>query len=255
MSLEELPCYVAGFRDGLNVRELGGWRGADNRTIRHGLIYRSGRLASFEPNELGRLRELGLRTIVDLRPAAEAHPFPDPPLPQVRILRLDPMRRAAGADLGPDSSLADLVRDKARASAEMAFGNQALRTLFGLLLDDSSAPLLVHCNSGKDRTGVVCAIILMSLGASDQTIVTEYMLSNAYRAAEIAWSQSQVPDFEKLPKPYQELYDVVQGVVALSIKSVLASVDANYATRDRYLLEECGMGAAELTRLRDRYLE
>ena len=51
------------------------------------------------------------------------------------------------------------------------------------------------------------------------------------------------------------MLDVMQGVIPLSINSVLASIDANYATRETYLEQECGVDADGLAQLRERYLE
>lgn len=254
MLLTELPCYVDGFYDSRNLRDLGGWRAAAGRRVARGHIFRSGRLSDLSPREHVRLNELGLRTIVDLRSSAERANMPDEVVMGAQMLHVDARRRAAGAGLPAHASLEDLVHEKAIATAEMAFGSQALRTVFALLLAKGRTPLLIHCNSGKDRTGVVAMIVLMALGASDETILEDYLLSNAYRHAEVAWSHTRIPDFDKLPTVYQELYDAFQGVIPLIGHQVLATIDARYPTREQYLWTECGLDQEALTALRTRYL-
>ena len=46
-------------------------------------------------------------------------------------------------------------------------------------------PILIHCTAGKDRTGVAAMLILLALGASDETICADYAHTNLCRAAEI----------------------------------------------------------------------
>jgi protein-tyrosine phosphatase len=55
-----------------------------------------------------------------------------------------------------------------------------LELFFKLLLNPSNYPVLVLCNAGKDRTGVVVALVLMALGVSKQTIMEDYMLSKVF---------------------------------------------------------------------------
>jgi hypothetical protein len=51
---------------------------------------------------------------------------------------------------------------------------------FGLILRhlrDSDEPIIIHCTAGKDRTGVICAIILKLLGCEDEVVAREYELT------------------------------------------------------------------------------
>ncbi len=253
MGLEELSCYVPGFRDSLNLRDFSGWRGEGGRPIRSGLIYRSARLCDLTPGESARLGQLGLRAILDLRSADEAAALPDPKVDGARMLHVDARRRVATAGPPGAMTLEDLVLDKAAASVELAFGSEAIGTALSLLRA-GEVPLLVHCNSGKDRTGVAAMVMLMALGASDETMVTDYLLSNAYRVAEIAWSRRQIPDFARLPERQQGLLTIMQGVIPLVAQAVLSAIDARYPSREDYLATEYGLDAGHLDALRRRYL-
>ena len=66
---------------------------------------------------------------------------------------------------------------------------------------------------------------------------------------------SQISDFDRLPQSYQEMLDVIQGVIPLTINSVLASIDAIFATREACLEQECGVDADGLAQLRERFPE
>lgn len=55
----------------------------------------------------------------------------------------------------------------------------AYRTIFTNLLQDNPAPCLIHCTAGKDRTGIICALILLLAGVSEDVIANEYALTTA----------------------------------------------------------------------------
>lgn len=255
VKIETLPCYVPGLPDSLNLRDMGGWPAADGRRVRHGLVYRSGWLGWQDEDGLEALGRLGLHTVLDVRSPEEAARKPDPALLDVRVLHADAGREDATEDLSEGAGFEDLVRAKLLASVRMAFSSEALPALFRLLLQDSTTPLLVHCNSGKDRTGVVMIALLVALGASDDVILADYLLSNAYRHEELAWSRTLVEDFDALPERTQQLYDIMQGVIPEACQSVLASIDASYPTREDWLQQECGLSADGIAELRKRYLE
>ena len=66
----------------------------------------------------------------------------------------------------------------------MLFGNKAFKELFRAL-EAGETPILFHCSAGKDRTGVAAMLILLALGASDETICADYERTNLCRKAEI----------------------------------------------------------------------
>lgn len=245
---------MAGFPDALNLRDFGGWRGDGGRPIKKEVVYRSGRLSWLDDVTRDHLAQLRLKTILDLRSDEEATAHPDPPLPGARIVHVDAKRGDVGDQLSEHATFDELVAAKVHASVDMAFGSEALRMMFSLLAEPGSTPLLIHCNSGKDRTGVASIVLLMALGASDETIMLDYLLSNAYRAAEIAWSQTLVDGFAELPHDIQQLYTIMQGVIPHTCQAILDEIDARYPSRAAYLAAECGVGAAELQALRSRLL-
>ena len=82
--------------------------------------------------------------------------------------------------------------------ASLAFDNVAFRELFTLLEDDD-VPLLFHCSAGKDRSGVAAMLILLALGVSPKDVVSDFALSNAYRASNIMGALQSHPLLARLP--------------------------------------------------------
>jgi len=165
-----------------NFRDLGGYVTTDGRRVRSGLVFRSDRLAGLTDTDIERIREIGIRTVVDFRPEKEQELTGHNRLPDgvttVNIPVLDmPLAESMYKALGDGdfSAMPDLI-DHNRAllrdfSAE--FG-EALR----LLADEDNLPLVFHCIGGKDRTGMTAALLLALLHVPIDEVRRDYIRSN-----------------------------------------------------------------------------
>lgn len=156
----------------VNFRDLGGWRTAEGRRVRSGRLFRSDALHRVTPADLARLRgELGVRTLIDLRSSREVAqegrgPLCEAPVeyhhvPFFDVPERDPARQR------PEGGLAGIYLAMLRfAGAPIA---RALETLAA-----SPGAAVFHCAAGKDRTGVLSAVVLGSLGVVDEDIVEDY---------------------------------------------------------------------------------
>jgi len=156
----------------VNLRDLGGWA-AGTRRVRMGQLYRSGALHDATPSDAARLRDdLGVRLVVDLRSAREVDLDGVGPLaaPPVAHLQLSLMESAS------DPARVATLLERYLEMLERAGGPLAriLETLAA-----TPEPALVHCFAGKDRTGVVAAVVLGALGVSDEDIVSDYAETRA----------------------------------------------------------------------------
>jgi protein tyrosine/serine phosphatase len=159
-----------------NFRDLGGWPAAGGRRVRRGLLFRSDALHRLTPADVARLRgELGICTLVDLRSshevAAEGRgPLAAPPVRYHHHPFFDGERRGgAGA---PNADLGEIYFQMLRFAARPIA--LALETLAA-----SDAPAVFHCAAGKDRTGVLAAVLLSTLGVSDEDVTLDYARTQA----------------------------------------------------------------------------
>jgi protein tyrosine/serine phosphatase len=167
----------------VNFRDLGGHPAAGGHTVHYGRLYRSDSLHRLTDNECGQLCAFGVRTIVDLRRPYEIQRdgrIPETPgLAYHNIHPIHPEWEASvyEPEAGPARYLADRYLDMA---VEGAAGlGEALR----LIADPASAPVVIHCFAGKDRTGVLSALALSLLGVSDDDIAADYARSEQAQAA------------------------------------------------------------------------
>jgi protein tyrosine/serine phosphatase len=154
----------------VNFRDLGGWRTGDGRRLRYGRLFRSDALHRLSGGDLVRLRdELGVRTQIDLRASQEVAsegrgPLAGPPVAYHHLPFFDGLR--AGGER-PAGSLAELYFAMLRyARSPIARALEALAA--------SPGPSVFHCAAGKDRTGVLAAVVLGALGVADEDVVEDY---------------------------------------------------------------------------------
>lgn len=171
-----------------NFRDLGGCLTATGQVIRRGRVFRSQRLVGLSQSDRLWLGESGIATVFDLRAPADLARRPnewaDGKVLRTIVMETDPGAEAATAQHWR-RRLADPAFGPAQARDEMLALYKALprlfarhvAALFAYLADEGSGPLLIHCEAGKDRTGFVCAVLLLSLGASKEAAFADYLLS------------------------------------------------------------------------------
>ncbi|HXG39461.1 MAG TPA: tyrosine-protein phosphatase [Candidatus Limnocylindrales bacterium] len=160
----------------LNVRDLGGHRLPGGRRTMPRVVVRADSLCRLEPDGVAAVRRYGVGLVVDLRSpeeiAAAPHPFAErrDGVAYLNVPLIDPptaaaLDRAAPADHYP--LIAELGR--ARIGEAVAALASGIRTGRGVLF---------HCHAGKDRTGIVAALLLRLAGVEDAAIAADYALSD-----------------------------------------------------------------------------
>lgn len=160
-----------------NVRDLGGLRTRDGRQTRHGIIYRGDSLDSITPGDAVVLfEELGIGGIVDLRTRAETELsgllFP---VPRYRYSVL--VEGRLGHEPFPSDDPAELAKVYL---SNVDGGRAAVRGTLEVIAADLKAGVatLFHCAAGRDRTGVLAAVLLGLVGVTDGQIAVDYVQSN-----------------------------------------------------------------------------
>ena len=161
-----------------NFRDLGGYRTRDGRRFRTGRVFRSDGLQHLTARDLKRLAgEIGLGTVIDLRSDAEVEDTGRGPIVKQTTLHHIPL--FTGSFSGGDTSRRafDRVANMGELYFLMlGFAREPIAQVVRVLAD-SEAPAVFHCAAGKDRTGVISAVLLSLLGVPPQTIVADYAFS------------------------------------------------------------------------------
>ncbi len=161
-----------------NLRDLGGYSTADGRRVRWRRLYRGVGLQRLAGVDLEVVRSLGWVSVVDLRTDAEVDATGVCPAPAARrpALRLPLIRRVWPRELlSPDQSAEEFLLDRYRDMLDE--GAATIRAAVELLGRAENLPGAFYCAAGKDRTGVLAAVVLGALGVDDETIAQDYHLS------------------------------------------------------------------------------
>jgi protein-tyrosine phosphatase len=236
----------------VNFRDLGGYLTADGRAVRWGQVFRSDALCDLTDSDLVVLRDLGLRTVCDLRSEAERAHMPNRQLlglePAVHQIGFMPYR---GVELLDDAKagrvavveIEERVREIYRRFVVDQKANYAQLLA---VLEAATLPFLIHCTSGRDRTGFASAVILMALGATRTTIIEDYLMSNQYR---------------------RDLTNHIGGPVDVEVMTTLTNADPQYlaaafeaiddywGSDTAYLREGLGLSSDRQSQLQERLLE
>lgn len=247
-----------------NFRDVGGAVGADGRRVRRGHVFRSGSLCRLTPLDFDQMVRLGVRVVYDLRSQAErAHR----PIPWPDHCRLDVAHLDVNADIrtGNDAMLDILRRDPtARGATAMMLSTyraipKALRThlavFYRQLAKPDGTPVVFHCSAGKDRTGVLSAILLRSLGVSEVDTIEDYLLTG--QSSDAAALEATVRDVMTHMLGTAPDADVVTAVAAVRpnyLDAALRSIEEEHGSLTGYLLA-AGVDGTLLHEVRDRLLE
>jgi protein-tyrosine phosphatase len=220
----------------LNVRDLGGLRCAGG-VIRSGVLVRASTLGLLTTAGSVAIRAHGVRTVIDLRGPDEVTALPNPfglglAYRNVRVDGEHTLKLHEHAIAGTMAhQLADLARPGSGLRAALA------------AIASADPAVVVHCQAGRDRTGIVVALLLAALGVADDDIVADYCASDAELADEYARFRAEHPEVAA---------DMAerQARRAWVIGQLLAAVRTEHGDAERYL-NLIGVRSDEIKRLRE----
>jgi protein-tyrosine phosphatase len=234
-----------------NFRDLGGIAAGPGVT-RFGVIYRSDRLSNLTAADGNALRELGITTIIDMRSRDERDRAPN------RLPSDLPARQIARAFLPRHThAMIEAINsgqcDPAQAHAMMLRQYEALaldhtadyQQILDDLLAPEAVPAIFHCTSGKDRTGMIAAIILLALGASVEAIIEDYTLTQD--------RIDEVDFFNDIADP--AAVAVVMAAKSAYLEAAVAAMHDRYGSTERYLTEGVGLTPERRRRLTEVLLD
>ncbi|WP_156726013.1 tyrosine-protein phosphatase [Streptomyces apocyni] len=229
-----------------NFRDLGGYRTADSRTVRWRRLYRSDSLSKLQGADLDRFRSLGVRTVIDLRyPWEIARKGRVPDSPGLTYVNLSVEHRPYDqAEIDPS---VDPWRYLADRFAEVALdGAVELREALRVIAYGDE-PQVFHCASGKDRTGLLAAIVLSLLGVADDDIAADFALTELATERLVADWKTAHPGRTLRWPGYGRAPEEV-------IRLVLSDLNDTYGSVHDYAVKHVGVDDSLISELRAQLL-
>jgi protein-tyrosine phosphatase len=230
-----------------NFRDVGGYP-ADGGTVRSGKLFRSDGLHSIGEDGKAKLRELGVKFIVDLRDDFEIEAAPDDlDGLDVEVLHLPVFEGSGASQATIGATIADLYAKIVLQHTDVVA--KALREI----ADTRDEGVVVHCTAGKDRTGIVVALALLAVGVDRQTVVADYAQTEGNLQG--AWLEKML----ELVKSHgvevtPDIRVIMGGSPPEALEGVLDLIDRERGGLHQYLLD-AGLDELELAKLRSALVE
>jgi len=234
----------------VNFRDLGGYPTADGHRIRWRTLFRADGLAALDADDCSQLAAFGLATVIDLRTVGEVEQRGRFPLETFAV----EYHHLPLTDVLPPQE--DLSRYDEPAFVTSRYrqlfteGSSSLAEAVRVLARPGALPAVFHCSAGKDRTGILAALVLGFLGVPRPVIVDDYALS----------AEAMVALLERLKREYADAADEVEryapavvNASPLTMDAFLDALEDEHGGFDR-LAETLGVTEA-VARLRGELLE
>ncbi|MGF7124602.1 tyrosine-protein phosphatase [Rhodococcus sp. TAF43] len=237
-----------------NLRDIGGYRTSDGGSVRFGRFYRSTDLSKITVDDAPRLADLGLVTVFDLRTHSEREAAPDRLPASAREVALDVLAdkayRSVPAQMqavlaDPSIAVTMLGENKAvdyflgsyRDFVTLPSAIASYRGMFTDLAAPDALPALVHCTTGKDRTGWATASLLLLLGVDEDDVYHDYLLTNTQLLPAFA----SVFDKFTVAGGDPELLKQVLGVRSEYLDAALKQMRESFGTIEGYFADGLGI--------------
>ncbi|WP_323815142.1 tyrosine-protein phosphatase [Cellvibrio sp. NN19] len=251
---------------GSNFRDLGGYKTADNKTVKRGLLFRSGAMSSLTSRDETYLARFNFDTVMDLRSTDERDLYPDYWAKNAKLnyefvdySMMDMMKGTAAGKDPRQFRMDDMYRGMPlhmKPQLAMYFDN----------LVKGNAPIVVHCSAGQDRTGIASALLLTALGVPREQIYKDYLLSMEYRRPLIEMGDvdlavaAKTNTFAAMMLQYKGKMDMTKGNPLVMpdntpfLQYAFEAIDAKYGSVENYLDKEIGVSERDIKRLKKLYL-
>ncbi|OCL14496.1 hypothetical protein AOQ84DRAFT_435640 [Glonium stellatum] len=231
----------------LNIRDLGIYA---SPFISQGIVYRCGALSSLtDEGKIILAKDLGIRLIMDLRSKTETSRDPEPNIEGVKSLWLPCIQQPLAVDLN------DFVGDDGKKGYLKMYDDvlNIYKPSFKAVLEhlrDEGGPVLFHCSAGKDRTGMLAAIIMGLAGCSHNTIAQDYALSRIgiepQRKALIRILSQWRKDWH-IDTPGMLEFSAIKGSV---MKAVMKMIEEKYDGMEGYAKHQLGFSNEEIEQIK-----
>ncbi len=239
------------FEGCFNFRDIGGYEARDGRTVKWGKYYRAGRQDRMTQADLEQAKALGIRTQIDLRGPIEIEDQGRGPLVDMGADYHNLQVIPEGGSLRLSQLVGDTAISGRRYLGYLEFGPDTWLRMFNIFASSESAPIVIHCTAGKDRTGVSTAFLLSVLGVDRDIIEADYRFTNIDVERQVDFverTQGLPDDMDRATLMHHA------GVPEDAITDFLDGLEAKHGGAVEYL-RSIGVSDDQMKQVQEIYLE
>lgn len=256
-----------GLKSVVNARDIGGYIGTDGKSIKSGVLLRTGSLDNISDDDIGILRKYNITDVIDFRlPEEKSGNGCLDWVTEHNINLIDKSKVNSSPVLKEGYTVEDfkeyisvaeqlgiIGKNRYINFIESKIGKQGYAEFLNILIN-AKGSVLYHCASGKDRTGVATVLIMGLLGVSSADIIFNFLLSNEYNRERINtvykyfWNKTHDKELTDTAVVFFE------GVSGESIVALLKHIKSNYGTIVNYCKQCLNMSNDDIGVLRNKYL-
>ena len=242
------------------IRDLGGIKTLDGKTLKKGYLYRSSALTEISQSDETHLKSLGLKRVFDLRNVDEANNYPDYILEGCRYINVPLI----------DSNLTGVTHEEKDKQIVMLtkmptiqktyeefitseYGSNKLKDCLRQIVLEHDYPIDIHCATGKDRAGVVSFLTLMILGVSKEDCMNDYMKQfDLYKwyARKIYFLALVVSRNKALAKKAYDYFAIDEEMMEI----VLSAIDNRFGSFDLFVSDFLKLSNKDIKAFKDELL-
>jgi protein-tyrosine phosphatase len=253
-----------------NMRDLGGYKTTDGRSLKRGEVFRSGEFPHLTDGDVAKLEALGIRTVVNFLLPQEIEMNGRDRLPEGVREIAEPIqgKRASELTMVTQAAIKSGEFEKLPPEMNPEFhrlllneGKDQYAALLRHVADPANRPLVFHCSHGVHRTGNATAILMSALGVRWEVIRKDYLLTNEYRTEEVTATLDKIRHMvagkrgvapAEIDMSNVEAFYILDGSY---IDGALEQAVADYGSMDAYIREGLGITEDEIKILKSQLLE
>lgn len=233
-----------------NFRDIGGYTAPKGKQTRWGMLYRSAQVESLSYSTFKELKNIGIKTVIDLRTTEEVMKTPQLEDQGFNVIHIpigvvntdEVMKNLREGKIRNDS----IYRLILRMNREMVtYYRPEYRKMFSVLEEEDNYPAVIICSTGMGRTAIASAMILSVLGLNDDTIMYDYLRSNDFfdipRASGYGY---------RLPVKTQEAITTLFSAREGFLNAAKGQIEKNYGNIPTYLDKGLGLADDDIKKLR-----
>lgn len=220
-----------------NMRDIGGYSIDNNKVVKTGSLVRTNVITNFSEDDIKNIADMGFSTVIDLRSDKEIERKNGVFVNNAKFSYKHVPIKGDGRLPNENESVLDTY-------IEMLSGKDQIKEIFDIL-SKTEGGVIYYCNAGKDRTGVVTALILKLLGVDEKEIAVDYAASGIFL-------DKMLKDYAKSMNNNKNIINIITPK-ADTIFKLYDYIDENYGSTEEYL-KQCGITENTINTIKEKYI-